>query len=166
MPTTQVKGAGVDIGGGASAEPGTILPFGNPSTPTGWLRCDGSAVSRTTYADLFTAIGTTWGAGDGSTTFNVPDLRGVSCIGKGQGAGLTNRTLAGSGGAQTVTLAVGEMPSHNHSYTAQSITTNNPTQAAQLNTTGSTVLPFGTTGGGGAHNNMSPYAVARYIIKT
>lgn len=166
MPTTQVKGAGVDIGGGASAEPGTILPFGNPSTPTGWLRCDGSAVSRTTYADLFTAIGTTWGAGDGSTTFNVPDLRGISCIGKGQGAGLTNRTLAGSGGAQTHTLVTGEMPAHHHSYVAQGISTTSPVIAGQLNTTGTPTFGFASNGGGGAHNNMSPYAVARFIIKT
>ena len=65
--------------------PGLIFPFAGSSTPTGFLACDGSAVSRATYAALFTAISTTWGAGDGSTTFNLPDLRGRSIIGAGTG---------------------------------------------------------------------------------
>lgn len=55
---------------------GAVIPFGMQTPPPGWLVCDGSAVSRTTYAELFAAIGTTWGAGDGSTTFNLPELRG------------------------------------------------------------------------------------------
>jgi microcystin-dependent protein len=55
---------------------GSLVPFGGASAPTGWLLCDGSAVARSVYAQLFTAIGTLYGAGDGSTTFNVPDLRG------------------------------------------------------------------------------------------
>ena len=62
---------------------GMIAPFGMSSVPTGWLACDGSAVSRTTYADLFTAIGTTWGAGDGSSTFALPDLEGAFLRGTG-----------------------------------------------------------------------------------
>ena len=62
---------------------GLILPFGNTTAPTGYLACDGSAVSRTTYATLFAAIGTTWGAGNGSSTFNVPDLRGAFLRGTG-----------------------------------------------------------------------------------
>lgn len=63
--------------------PGFIADFGNTSAPTGWLECDGAAVSRSTYARLFAAIGETWGVGDGSTTFNVPDLRGASRRGTG-----------------------------------------------------------------------------------
>jgi microcystin-dependent protein len=59
-----------------SMPPGALLAYASSTTPSGWLLCDGSAVSRTTYADLFAAISTTWGTGDGSTTFNVPDLRG------------------------------------------------------------------------------------------
>ena len=55
-------------------KPGMIKPFAGTTVPTGYLLCDGSAVSRTTYADLFAAIGTTYGSGDGSTTFNLPDL--------------------------------------------------------------------------------------------
>jgi microcystin-dependent protein len=60
--------------GNGAAPAGLIADFGSTTAPTGWLLCDGQAVSRTTYADLFTAIGTTWGAGDGSTTFNVPNM--------------------------------------------------------------------------------------------
>lgn len=62
---------------------GTIIPYANNSTPTGYLLCDGSAVSRTTYATLFTAISTTWGAGDTTTTFNLPDLEGAFLRGTG-----------------------------------------------------------------------------------
>jgi len=62
---------------------GAIIAFGGATAPAGWLICDGTAVSRATYADLFTAIGTTWGAGDESTTFNVPDLRGAFLRGAG-----------------------------------------------------------------------------------
>ena len=62
---------------------GMIAPFAMTTPPTGWLACDGSAVSRSTYADLFTAIGTTWGAGDGSSTFALPDLQGAFLRGTG-----------------------------------------------------------------------------------
>jgi microcystin-dependent protein len=69
---------------------GMIVGFGNSTAPTGWLACDGSAVSRTTYAKLFTAISTTWGVGDGSTTFNLPDLRETALVGIGtRGSGVT-----------------------------------------------------------------------------
>lgn len=70
---------------------GQIVDYAGSSAPSGWLECDGTAVSRTSYANLFTAISTTWGAGDGSTTFNLPDFRGRNRIGKGTG------TLASSG---------------------------------------------------------------------
>ena len=67
--------------------PGIISPHGASTPPTGWLECDGSAISRTTYSALFAAIGTTWGVGDGSTTFNIPDLRGYHLRGWDNGAG-------------------------------------------------------------------------------
>jgi microcystin-dependent protein len=66
---------------------GTMVMYGGAAAPGGWLLADGSAVSRTTYATLFAAIGTTYGAGDGVTTFNLPDFRGVFP----KGAGATNR---------------------------------------------------------------------------
>jgi microcystin-dependent protein len=66
---------------------GTVLPFAGSTPPTGYLKCDGSAISRSTYSDLFDAIGTSFGAGNGSTTFNIPDLRGVSLRGLDDGRG-------------------------------------------------------------------------------
>lgn len=73
-------------GGGAEAgiTAGVITPYAGSTAPTGWLMCDGSAVSRTTYSELFSVIGTTYGAGDGSTTFNVPDLTGRFALGSGE----------------------------------------------------------------------------------
>lgn len=93
---------------------GTMILFGGTSTPSGWFWCDGSAYSRTTYAALFAAIGTTWGVGDGSTTFNVPDLRGRAPIGVGQGSGLTNRTLGSKIGEESHALTLAENGPHTH----------------------------------------------------
>ena len=83
------------------SEVGTIKPWPKAAAPDGYVLCDGSAISRTTFVDLFTVIGTTYGAGDSSTTFNVPDLQGKFPQGK---SGTTN--LATTGGANTVTVAV------------------------------------------------------------
>jgi microcystin-dependent protein len=73
---------------------GSVSMFAGSSAPTGWLLCNGAAVSRTTFSALFAIIGTTYGAGNGSTTFNVPDMRGRAAIGVGQGSGLTDRAPA------------------------------------------------------------------------
>ena len=97
--------------------PGTIIDFAGSVTPTGFLPCDGSAVSRTTYAALYTALGganSPWGAGDGSSTFNLPDFRGRVGVGAGTGAGLTNRVMAATGGEELHAMSVGEMASHSH----------------------------------------------------
>ncbi len=112
--------------------PGVITMYGAATAPSGWLLCDGTAVNRVTYAGLFAIIGTTYGVGDGSTTFDLPDIRGRFPIGAGQGAGLTNRVLAATGGAETTdvehahtmtghlhstadfTLLIADMPSHDH----------------------------------------------------
>lgn len=105
---------------------GTILPYGGSSAPSGYLLCYGQAISRTTYATLFNVIGTTYGAGDGSTTFNVPDLRGRVVAGQddmggtsanrltGQSGGVDGDVLGGSGGGETHTLDTSEMPAHAH----------------------------------------------------
>jgi microcystin-dependent protein len=93
---------------------GEIKMFAGISAPTNWLFCNGSAISRTTYANLFAVVGTTFGAGDGSTTFNLPDFRGRAPIGAGQGSGLTNRALGTQAGAETHILSSTEMPVHTH----------------------------------------------------
>src|SRR6266446_6784232 len=88
---------------------GEVRAFAGTSVPSGFLTCDGSAVSRTTYAALFTAIGTTWGVGDGGSTFNLPDLRGKALYGKDAGSLFTN--VGSSGGTQSHTHTG---PSHSH----------------------------------------------------
>lgn len=75
---------------------GTIAMHGGPNAPSGWLTCNGAAVSRATYSRLFSVIGTYWGAGDGSTTFNVPDFRGVVPRGVDSGRGLDPNRVFGS----------------------------------------------------------------------
>lgn len=93
---------------------GVMMDFPASVAPTGWLICNGAAISRSTYAALFAAIGTAFGPGDGSTTFNLPDCRGRTVIGAGQGAGLTNRALGATGGEEKHTVTAAEMPSHTH----------------------------------------------------
>ena len=93
---------------------GTISSFGFVTPPRGWLLCDGLAVSKVTYSDLFAVIGTNFGSGDGTTTFNVPDMRGRFILGAGAGTGLTNRALAAQGGEEVHANSVAEMAAHTH----------------------------------------------------
>lgn len=90
-------------------DPGDIKVSARPTAPTGWLPCDGAAISRTTYALLFAAIGTAYGAGNGSSTFNVPDFRDRVPLGASGG-----RPRGTTGGVESVALSVSELPSHNH----------------------------------------------------
>jgi microcystin-dependent protein len=115
---TTVDGT-LTVAGGLVVPPGVIWDYGAASAPTGWLLCDGTAVSRTTYAALFSAVGTTWGVGDGSTTFNVPDLRGRVTAGVGSVGTNSQPTvaLAATGGEKNHTLVTGELPVHNHTLT-------------------------------------------------
>lgn len=85
------------------------MTFAGTAAPEGYLMCDGAAVSRTTYATLFAVIGTTFGAGDGSTTFNVPDLSGRVPLGVS-----SSHLLGSTGGSETVTLTEQELPAHVH----------------------------------------------------
>lgn len=89
---------------------GSIVPFAGSTLPNGYLLCDGSSVSRTDYAELFSVIGTKFGDGDGSTTFNVPNLNGRLAIGKSN-----DHLFASSGGEETHALTIGEIASHLHS---------------------------------------------------
>ena len=88
---------------------GSIYMFGGTTAPEGFLLCDGSPVSRTTYSDLFDVIGTDYGAGDESTTFNLPDLRGRVVIGVSSGY-----SRASTGGEETHILTSSEIPTHGH----------------------------------------------------
>ncbi len=148
---------------------GTIIAYGGNATPSGWLACDGSAVSRTTYAALYTAIGVIWGTGDGSTTFTLPDLRGRTAVGRGTGTGLTNRILGTTGGAETHTLTTSEIPAHTHSTNIDAgATMGAPAGGSsyQCRGTPGTPIATGSTGGGSAHNNMQPWLAVNYLIKT
>lgn len=168
---------------------GAVLDFAGSTAPAGYLLCDGSTVSRTTYARLFAAISDKWGAGDGSTTFKLPDFRGRVLLGSGTGSGLTARTLAATGGAETHQLTSAEMPSHTHTQNSHNHIQDPHSHAATTTGTGSVVTqnsingsantstPAATatnqaatatnnnTGGDGYHNNMQPFAVTHKIIK-
>lgn len=175
----------------AGADPvGAYRTVATATAPIGYLAADGSAVSRTTYARLFAAVGTTYGAGNGTTTFNLPDVRGRTFVGK-KANDTDFDTIGETGGAKTHQLVSSEMPSHTHTQNAHTHTqdAHNHTEAAtvaNVATTGSTtVYGAGTavntgnatatnqnatavnqnTGGDGAHNNLQPYIVGLVCIK-
>jgi len=172
----QIKAYINDPTAGPAALISALLPAGmvvgyagTGSAPAGWLLCDGSAVTRTgTYAALFTAIGTTYGVGDGSTTFNVPDSRGRVHVGAGQGAGLTNRVIGATGGEETHTLLQAELPNVNFQqsipYSNESGTTN-PWGSGGGAAEGSTTLDIPSGGSGTPFNVMQPFLVVTKIIK-
>lgn len=143
---------------------GLINLWATGTAPTGWLLCDGSAVSRATYADLFTVIGETYGVGDGATTFNLPNLQGRVPV------GLSGETefdaLGKTGGAKTHTLTEAEMPSHTHgsNFVTSNASTFDGSDSGVNNRT--VQATTGATGGDQPHNNLQPYITLNYIIKT
>lgn len=139
---------------------GTIMPYAGSAAPTGWMLCDGSAISRTTYSTLFSILSTTYGTGNGSTTFTLPDLRGRTVFGKDNmggntasrltsSGGINGTTLGASGGAQTKSLVTGEMPSHSHTYKDAYFAENHGSSGAVGNNS-----RYGTSAGTDSDNNF------------
>ncbi len=156
---------------------GVMLDFAGGSAPTGFLLCDGSAVSRSTYSRLFGVIGTVWGGGNGSTTFNLPDFRRRVAVGSGgDGTGVLGASVGNYGGEETHTLSNDEMPTHNHGGETGPATASLKTSKTIYDATG---MPTGVyeaantehthtiseDGGSQAHNNIQPSAVVLKIIK-
>jgi microcystin-dependent protein len=183
----------LDTISGTTLPSGSLLPYAGSSAPSGFVLCYGQELNRTTYATLFGVIGTTYGTGDGSTTFNVPDLRGRAVAGQddmggssanrltGQSGGVDGDTLGGTGGEETQTLSTSQIPSHNHALRyggAGSVNFSSADNFMQLtsggdayggtapNFIGTTSSLMSSTGGGGAHNNVQPTIILNYIMKT
>jgi microcystin-dependent protein len=156
---------------------GTIIQSAAINVPGGWLNCDGTSLTKTTYYNLFLAIGNTYGGSGADLSFNLPDMRGRTAIGVGQGGGLTNRLLGAIGGEENHTLSAGEMPSHTHSLIRRSNPdpeacdavgpNGNAAESSACTTDRANIGNFSTTsaGSGTAHNNMQPYLVLKYLIK-
>jgi len=163
----------------------TIVPWSSASVPTGFLECNGAAVSRSTYSALFAIVGATYGAGDGSSTFNVPDFQNNVPVGKSN-----NKALASTGGANTVastgnvggstanaTLTTAQLASHGHSYTIPSNSFGNGWRGAQVQVPASANTGNAGSASGHSHNMsatfagdatsvLQPYLTVIYIIKT
>ena len=183
---TKYDFSGANLTGIEGIPTATIVPWSSASVPTGFLECNGQTVSRSTYSALFAIVGTTYGAGDGSSTFLVPNLQDNVAMGKSG-----TKALASTGGANTVTptgnvagstanasLSIAQLASHNHNFsggpqggTYTGVPTAGPGNAG--------TFAVSSTGSGSAHlHNMSanfagnansvlqPYLTIIYIIKT
>lgn len=150
---------------------GAITQFGGETAPTNWLFCNGQAVSRTDFAELFSAIGTTYGDGDGSTTFNVPDFGSRSPMGVGTGTDGTNSettTLGQEKGEYKHQLTVAELASHSHTFKAGLSFTGNGNVETGLNASRFDLRDdkhILSTGGDQAHNTIHPVLGVNFIIK-
>ncbi|MBX2929632.1 MAG: phage tail protein [Saprospiraceae bacterium] len=157
---------------------GQIQAFGFNFAPRGWALCQGQLMSIAQNSALFSLLGTMYG-GDGRTTFGLPDLRGRSIVGFGQGPGLSPITQGEKGGAETVTLLTSNMPVHNHMVTATDSDANSDEagNGARLGTAGANIYASGgsatvhlaadsTTPAGGnvPFNNRDPYLGLNYCI--
>lgn len=152
-----------DIQGAVSGDTlpvGAIMPFGSDTIPENWLLCNGQAVSRTDYQELFNTIGITYGSGDGFTTFNLPDLQGKIPVGKDEND-TDFDTLGNTGGEKTHTLTLNELP--NNVISTASTGANADGYIARGGYTTDGNYNFG--GQGQSHNIVQPYIVQNYIIK-
>ncbi len=153
---------------------GAIMPFGGASAPAGgWLMCDGSAVSRTTYSALFAEIGTAFGAGNGTTTFNVPSTPRRTLVGAGgSGTGTLGNAVGNTGGAETHTQTEAEIAAHSHAgSTVDTVIGIGGTDVGVIHITdgvspSTTPLNIASDGSATPFNIMQPSLVVNYIIKT
>ena len=154
---------------------GTVVEFaGTAGSPAMWLECNGQAISRATYATLFTNLGTIYGAGDGATTFNLPDRRGRVAVGIGSDNSTVGRitaatadsiTLGGTFGAETQTLDVTQIPSHNHSNWVLNTSLGTGSTGIGAASGGSQSGTTSSKGGGLPHPNVQPSIFTRYYIR-
>ncbi len=191
---TKYDFSGANLTGIEGIPTATIVPWSSASVPTGFLECDGAAVSRSTYSALFAIVGTTYGSGDGSSTFNVPNLADNVAVGKSN-----NKSLASTGGANTVnigftpagnvggstanaSISTSQLASHSHGISAVQPTTGGSSPANRSQGPGNSFNTNNTGSGSGHSHNMSatfsgtagsgngsvlqPYLTLIYIIKT
>lgn len=159
---------------------GSVIPFAGASAPSGYLFCYGQNVNRTTYADLFAEISTTYGTGDGSTTFGLPDLRGRVVAGQddmggssanrltGATGGVDGDVLGGTGGSETHQLTTAQLASHKHGfqYEDNGSKGGNYIQRDGVANDGTDNTLIQNAGSDNAHNNVQPTIILNYIIKT
>lgn len=150
-----------------STPTGMFAYFGSQNVGSGWLFCDGRAVSRTIYAALYNEIGTRYGTGDGSTTFNLPDGRGRSLIGAGTGSGLSNRDINTKYvGEEAHTMTEDELVAHTHTWDGPQIRTEERGNGGNNVWRGTATADTGSTGGGQPFNVIHPCLIAFLHIKT
>ena len=142
---------------------GTIIPYAGSQIPSNYMKCEGQELSRIEYDILFSAIGTNYGAGDGTTTFNLPNLKGRVITGIDSND-TDFDTLGETGGEKTHTLTIQEIPSHSHQFLFDQTAGSN---IDAVKTGGSSAWQMNTTSRGGdqPHNIMQPYIVLNYVIK-
>lgn len=166
-PTNTTNWAQVSGGGGFGQPPGSFLWYGGTTAPNGYLACDGSTINRIVYADLFAAIGTIWGAGDGSTTFNIPLSARNTLVGSGGAATLIlGNTVGSSGGEEAHVQQLNEMATHHHSTTFnQSGGSGGSNTLQQAAISGTATINTNSQGSSDAANVVQPSLVALLAIK-
>ena len=168
---TKVSGVSGWARAGGDGLPGDIIPSAR-AAKNGWLICNGAAVSRITYQDLFDEIGTVFGAGNNSSTFNIPDLRGrypagLDNMGGVSRNGITNTdadSLGGTFGSESVMLTIAQIPSHNHQIRFNG-TDGTSDVALDASSSNDRDEETGSTGGGQTHNNLPPTLFLNYFVK-
>ena len=155
---------------------GAISIFGGNFAPRGYALCDGQLMPINQNTALFSLLGTTYG-GDGQTTFALPDLRGRTAIGQGQGPGLSSRTMGESLGVEAITLSTAQLPLHGHTQQASGTAATAAAGPSGAPGSSATTMFYGGTpqidmaasavaasGGGQPHPNMAPFAALNFII--